>query len=333
MTVMHVFFHDFFSLAYFSYITDSICLLLIIVTGIASVDAVHLTTSETADEFKLGDCVFVSGVKKGVIAFIGETQFAPGVWAGILLDEPIGKNDGSVNGVRYFACQPLRGIFAKLNTLTSRPADASSGSDKAPLVAAHVSKSSDTYTVSSVIGSSSSQSLQDGQSDVREHIPANSANTAPAAAANVSRLSKLPATSSRPSGLVRLSRSTGTASSASSSLSQPAAAANQSLSEATPAAHYATNGSKPASSVHALKVGDRVLVGGNKAGMLRFFGTTHFAKGEWAGIELDEPVGKNDGSVEGKRYGAYCSKIVVFFVQLVVLYFHCYLQSLRLAPC
>jgi len=257
-----------------------------ILVGIASVDA--------TDGFKLGDSVWVSGVKKGIIAFIGETQFAPGVWAGILLDEPIGKNDGSVNGVRYFACEPLRGIFAKLNTLTSCPTDTSSGPDKSPVVA-DISKSSD--TASDVIGSSSSRSLHDGQSDSKEHIQVNNESAALPAVSTV-RPSKLPATSSRPSGLARLSRSTGTASSSSSSLSQTAATANQT--EATAAANI-SSGNKTAGSIRVLNIGDRVVVGGNKAGTLRFFGTTHFAKGEWAGIELDEPVGKNDGSVEGKR--------------------------------
>lgn len=54
------------------------------------------------DDFKIGDRVWVSGSKPGIIAFIGETQFAPGEWAGVVLDDPVGKNDGSVMGVRYF---------------------------------------------------------------------------------------------------------------------------------------------------------------------------------------------------------------------------------------
>ncbi|OGM41426.1 dynactin [Aspergillus bombycis] len=35
---------------------------------------------------------------------------------------------------------------------------------------------------------------------------------------------------------------------------------------------------------------------------VRFAGTTHFAAGDWVGIELDEPTGKNDGAVQGERY-------------------------------
>lgn len=53
-----------------------------------------------------------------------------------------------------------------------------------------------------------------------------------------------------------------------------------------------------------LKIGDRVIVSsmqGSKTGVLKYQGPTDFAGGEWYGVELDEPIGKNDGSVCGKR--------------------------------
>lgn len=42
------------------------------------------------DSFMIGQRVYVGGVKSGRITFIGEVHFAPGEWAGIVLDEPEG---------------------------------------------------------------------------------------------------------------------------------------------------------------------------------------------------------------------------------------------------
>ncbi|GCB67640.1 hypothetical protein scyTo_0005168 [Scyliorhinus torazame] len=76
---------------------------------------------EFVDDFRIGERIWVNGSKPGFIQFLGESQFAPGQWAGIVLDEPIGKNDGSVAGVRYFQCEPLRGIFTRPSKLSRSP--------------------------------------------------------------------------------------------------------------------------------------------------------------------------------------------------------------------
>merc|ERR1712154_359821 len=50
----------------------------------------------------------------GIVRFIGETQFKPGIiWYGIQLEEKKGKNNGIVDGVRYFLCDAKYGMFVK----------------------------------------------------------------------------------------------------------------------------------------------------------------------------------------------------------------------------
>uniref|UniRef100_A0A8C5CJB2 CAP-Gly domain-containing protein n=1 Tax=Gadus morhua TaxID=8049 RepID=A0A8C5CJB2_GADMO len=61
-----------------------------------------------------------------------------------------------------------------------------------------------------------------------------------------------------------------------------------------------------------LKLGDRVLLDDMKPGTLRFCGTTEFASGQWVGVELDRPEGKNDGSVGGVRYFICPPKLGIF---------------------
>jgi tubulin-folding cofactor B len=44
-------------------------------------------------------------------------------------------------------------------------------------------------------------------------------------------------------------------------------------------------------------------VGDNqKRATVRFNGKTEFKLGYWIGVEYDEPVGKNGGTVQGKQY-------------------------------
>lgn len=196
---------------------------------------------EFAGDFVVGERVWVNGVKPGVVQYLGETQFAPGQWAGVVLDEPVGKNDGAVGGVRYFECPALQGIFTRPSKLTRQPAAEGSGSD------AHSVESLTAQNLSLHSGTATPP-LTSRVIPLRESVLNSSVKTGNESGSNLSD-----------SGSVK-------------------------------------RGDKD------LRLGDRVLVGGTKTGVVRYVGETDFAKGEWCGVELDEPLGKNDGAVAGTRY-------------------------------
>ncbi|PRP79192.1 hypothetical protein PROFUN_13072 [Planoprotostelium fungivorum] len=54
----------------------------------------------------------------GIVKFYGPTQFQTGNWVGLELDAPNGKNDGSVQDVRYFSAKENHGLFIRPNQLT-----------------------------------------------------------------------------------------------------------------------------------------------------------------------------------------------------------------------
>uniref|UniRef100_A0A0K8TT97 Putative cytoskeleton-associated protein n=1 Tax=Tabanus bromius TaxID=304241 RepID=A0A0K8TT97_TABBR len=180
-----------------------------------------ILTADT-DSFIIGQRVWVGGIRPGQIAYIGETHFAPGDWAGIVLDEPSGKNDGCVSGKRYFQCEPKKGIFSRLTRLTHEPLN-----------------------------------IDVSQKDKEATPP------------GVTRSIISPMRALSPTSSLR----------SSSILKSPGK--------------------------QGIAVGDRVIVSsglGSRAGILKYVGETKFAQGNWCGVQLDEPTGKNDGSVDGVKY-------------------------------
>uniref|UniRef100_A0A803V950 Dynactin subunit 1 n=1 Tax=Ficedula albicollis TaxID=59894 RepID=A0A803V950_FICAL len=63
---------------------------------------------------KVGSRVEVIGKgHRGTVAYLGATLFATGKWVGVILDEAKGKNDGTVQGRKYFTCEENHGIFVR----------------------------------------------------------------------------------------------------------------------------------------------------------------------------------------------------------------------------
>ena len=61
----------------------------------------------------VGQKIELNDGRHGIVRFLGSTTFQVGEWVGVELDEASGKNDGSVQGQRYFECAPNYGIFCR----------------------------------------------------------------------------------------------------------------------------------------------------------------------------------------------------------------------------
>ncbi|KAJ4024183.1 hypothetical protein NW752_002749 [Fusarium irregulare] len=64
-------------------------------------------------DFKPGQTVKLNDDRIGIVRFAGTTHFQVGEWIGVELEEKTGKNDGSVQGERYFDCPMGYGMFVK----------------------------------------------------------------------------------------------------------------------------------------------------------------------------------------------------------------------------
>ena len=51
---------------------------------------------------------------------MGTTDFAEGIWLGVELRTPKGKNDGSVQGRRYFTCAANHGLMVRPSKVSVR---------------------------------------------------------------------------------------------------------------------------------------------------------------------------------------------------------------------
>ncbi|XP_057715155.1 CAP-Gly domain-containing linker protein 4-like isoform X2 [Corythoichthys intestinalis] len=235
---------------------------------------------------QLGDRVMIAGQKVGTLQFCGNTEFSGGLWAGVVLDKPEGKNNGSVAGVQYFTCQLKHGVFAPLSKI-SKPLERYKSANKmsTPARQRHIDFSPIPSKSSTRLGGLS-QSLSSSSSSVesrhgRRPRPRPHHRQRLTARQQQENISQSPAATS----------SLGIYSSAGMAINATAGYRSQ-----TPSAKSSMYGETD------VRPGDRVLVVGQRTGVVHFYGKTSFAPGHWLGIALDTPSGKNDGSVGGVRY-------------------------------
>ncbi|XP_032701771.1 CAP-Gly domain-containing linker protein 4 isoform X3 [Lontra canadensis] len=261
---------------------------------------------------KLGDRVIIAGQKVGTLRFCGTTEFASGQWAGIELDEPEGKNNGSVGKIQYFKCAPKYGIFAPLSKISKAKdrrkniAHASSGKAVAlirsqKIDVTHVTSKVNTGLMTSKkeSASESTLSLPPGEEPKpvteKDGTLLGSISSSSSTSSLEHKLSYPKKLNARGNNKKTMSKSPSVSSRASAGLSSSGACV--------------ANNSRCAGEPH---LGDRVLVVGQRVGTVKFFGTTNFAPGYWYGIELEKPHGKNDGSVGGVQYFSCSPRYGIF---------------------
>ncbi|KAI4803854.1 hypothetical protein KUCAC02_025502 [Chaenocephalus aceratus] len=296
---------------------------------------------------RLGDRVVIAGQKVGRLRFCGSTEFSGGLWAGVELDKPEGKNDGSVAGVLYFTCRIKHGIFAPLSKI-SKPLERHKASPKRTSTPLRPPRRIDVSRITSKINT-------DGNTDPStEGSRADSAGFEP----TKDRVTQLCPDEAQAEGhfvpkrgflkvpsLCVLSRSLSSSSSSLDSRHGPGARPRPLPRQRLPARQRRERASlspraTPSPAIHSspdntalppaglrsrtrsasssvsggpeVRLGERVLVVGQRTGVVQFYGKTNFAPGLWLGIELDKPSGKNDGSVGGVRYFSCPSKHGVF---------------------
>lgn len=266
----------------------------------------HVTSKAmlTTLGLKLGDRVVIAGQKVGTLRFCGTTGFASGQWAGVELDEPEGKNNGSVGKVQYFKCASKYGIFAPLSRISKAKEGKKNGAHAPPTKAGPPTRS---QRVPAKVNSGLMTSKRESASESTLSLPL-SEEVKAVAEKDVVRLASASSSSSvssvehRPSCSEKLSSSHHSRKSPSPSLpSRASAGLNSSV---TSVANNSRQGE--------LHPGERVLVVGQRVGTIRFFGTTNFAPGYWYGVELEKPHGKNDGSVGGVQYFSCSPRYGIF---------------------
>jgi hypothetical protein len=98
-----------------------------------SVETQAIGSSKGNEVFNLGEKIYLHGLKKwGTVRYFGDALFSDGKWIGVELLEEIGRNDGTVQGHRYFTCKPKHGVFVRPSNCSKVSAPISTPSRPSP---------------------------------------------------------------------------------------------------------------------------------------------------------------------------------------------------------
>ncbi|CAK7296318.1 CAP-Gly domain-containing linker protein 4 isoform X2 [Vulpes vulpes] len=276
-----------------------------------SCDRITSRAMLTSLGLRLGDRVVIAGQKVGTLRFCGTTEFASGQWAGIELDEPEGKNNGSVGKVQYFKCAPKYGIFAPLSKISKakdrRKNVAHTSGKTVPLIR---SQKIDVAHVTSKVNTGLMTSKKDSASESTLSLPPGD-ESKPVTEKDVTLLGSISSSSSTSSLEHKpgYTKKLNARSNHKKTMSKSPSVSSRASAGLNSSAASVANNTRCAGELH---LGDRVLVVGQRIGTIKFFGTTNFAPGYWYGIELEKPHGKNDGSVGGVQYFSCSPRYGIF---------------------
>ncbi|XP_032780625.1 CAP-Gly domain-containing linker protein 4 isoform X1 [Daphnia magna] len=218
------------------------------------------------EEINVGDKVMVTTLNgtrhRGVVRFRGETKFATGVWYGVELDKPEGRNSGSVQGVGYFTCPDKHGVFAtasKLQKIHVEP---------------ETPRRATTLTRRSSLNLPAKSSPSSAPTTMRRSLSTQHRT-------NESPFHPTPSTS-QPRSLGSKIDS-----------NKPGWQSITAIETIKP--------SKKKTNQHWLDVGMNVLFN-HQVGVIKYIGRVQFAEGIWLGLEMRDHVGRHDGCVQGHRY-------------------------------
>lgn len=254
----------------------------------------------------IGDRVLVDGYREASVAFFGELDFSSGDWVGVVLDEPTGNHDGKIHGREYFHCAPRHGLFVRPTRITRISAEDSTRSTPASYQTIPSGRSTqDSYYYDDDYRASKSGPTVESLSRKLRSLEtrASAGNLGPSSRSEP-RLNGILKTG----GSVKLDTRTWRTEEPSSvfNFRPKRKQLHEYEYQRPPTPRYSTTTTSAFNmSDNFPNIGDRVSVRserGQLSGVLRFLGETNFATGEWAGVELDEAYGKNDGTVLGCRY-------------------------------